>query len=108
MAVVVMNSGLSPAGCPRNDDGGGCPVGQNALISENQSSPLAKNISLYQKRKSPLCSTRPAPVGGAYRDRHGRGVAGCDGRIGATDERAGLGRRRRVVLVPRCWHQVRG
>ena len=46
------------------------------------SSPGVKNNSLYQKRASRVCLARPAPIRGAYRDRHGRGVAGCDGRFG--------------------------
>jgi hypothetical protein len=32
--------------------------------------------------------------------------AGCDGRSGATDERACCGRQKRVVLIPRRWDQV--
>jgi hypothetical protein len=50
---------------------------------------------------------RPAPLRGAFRERHGRG-AGCGGRDGALDGRCQRGRRRRVVLTPRCWRQVGG
>jgi hypothetical protein len=32
--------------------------------------------------------------------------AGCDGRLGATDERVLSGRRSRVVLTPRRWRQL--
>jgi hypothetical protein len=49
---------------------------------------------------------RPScPKGGAARDRHGRGT-GCGGRGGALDELRLSGRRSRVVLMPRRWHQV--
>src|SRR3974390_2608035 len=51
--------------------------------------------------------SHPVPHGGALRNvtNEERGAVDADG---ATDERAGSGRRRRVVLMPRRWHQVGG
>jgi len=48
-------------------------------ISEGLSSPLAKNILVFRRRKSPYICRRPVPNRGAARDRHERG-AGCGGR----------------------------
>ena len=57
-------------------------------------------------RNSFTDTPRPASTRGAYRDRHETWGAGCDGRLRATDEGAFGGRRSRVVLMPRRWHQV--
>jgi hypothetical protein len=56
---------------------------------------------------------RPAATRGAARDRHGRWLAGCDGREvlerNHVRGRALLrGRRNRVVLAPRRWRQIGG
>jgi hypothetical protein len=76
-----------------------------ANLSSPLSSPFGKNILIFRKRKSVLYIRRPAPNGGAFRDRHRRG-AGCGGRGGAFDEQRQCGRRSRVVLTPRRWRQV--
>jgi hypothetical protein len=43
------------------------------------SSPFCKNISVFQKYKSGYMIRHPAPLRGAFRERHERG-AGCGGR----------------------------
>jgi hypothetical protein len=86
------------------------PDGQ---ISKNLSSPLRKNILIFRKRKSPYNPRRPVPTKrGVSRSSRTLG-AGCDGRkspgaILCADERRFCGRRSRVVLMPRRWHQVGG
>src|SRR5262249_36760251 len=46
-----------------------CPT---IWFSEFLSSPIVKNISLFQKHKSVVCCARPVPARGALRDRHER------------------------------------
>jgi hypothetical protein len=70
------------------------------------SSPAAENILLF-RIENPCMAAHPARSRGAFRDRHERWV-GCDGRLGAVDERGQGVRQKRVVLVPRCWDQARG
>src|SRR5579859_3743127 len=70
------------------------------------SSPFAKNISVFQKRKSVVY---PAPSRLDQRGvAHRHDVeAGCNGRGFALSTMApACGRRRRVVLTPRRWRQV--
>ena len=85
-----------------------CPSGKSRPFPKIRQSLASKIIRFTRNTNHPYPPPRPAPAGGAYRDRHGRGVGGCDGRTGASGERGGYGRRRRVVLVPRCWHQAGG
>ena len=47
---------------------------------------FAKIFPLFSRPKSPAYSRHPAPIRGAFRDRHGRG-AGCGGRGCADNER---------------------
>jgi hypothetical protein len=83
------------------------PDGQNQRPHRNLSSPASKNISLFPKPKSDVSMIHPVPTRGAFRDRHERGM-GCGGRGGIDETNdAGCGRRSRVVLMPRRWHQVR-
>ena len=51
---------------------------------------------------------RPAPTRGALRGRHGRWERDAVDAAVSQDERYWCGRRRRVVLMPRRWHQGRG
>jgi hypothetical protein len=88
-------------------DGLICPSGTIRARAKNLSSPAAKNISLFPKPKSDVSMIHPVPTRGAFRDRHERGM-GCGGRGGIDETNdAGCGRRSRVVLMPRRWHQVR-
>ena len=50
----------------------------------------------------------PAPTRGAYRDRHGRRMRDAVDARGALTNAQASGRQRRVVLMPRRWHQVGG
>jgi len=54
-----------------------------------------------------IVCAHPAPIRGAFRDRHGRWKRGAVDAGGAADERARSGRPSRVVLIPRRWNQVR-
>src|SRR5262249_45000967 len=56
----------------------------------------------------PYSLPRPAPTGGAYRDRHGRGVRDAMDALARETSAARGGRRSRVVLMPRRWHQALG
>ena len=76
-------------------------------ISQKLSSPFCKNILFFRTPKSalhllPSCSER-----GALRGRHER-WGGMRWTRGNADERCHSGRRRRVVLTPRCWRQAGG
>jgi hypothetical protein len=51
---------------------------------------------------------RLALTRGAYRDRHGRWARDAMDAVVWPDERRQCGRRSRVVLMPRRWHQVDG
>jgi hypothetical protein len=48
------------------------PISLGASRRSACSSPIAKNISLFQKIKSGVWCAHPATTRGAYRDRHGR------------------------------------
>jgi len=79
-----------------------CPT---CRLSEFLSSPPAKNIPLVPSGKSvaPLRASRPHEGRFAIVRKRGQG---CDGRVGALDERCRCGRQSRVVLIPRRWDQV--
>jgi hypothetical protein len=64
-------------------------------------------ISLYENRKLCILPAIPHSSRGAYASSRTLS-AGCDGRLGAVDERAQCGRQRRVVLIPRSWDQPLG
>jgi len=80
------------------------PTGQ---IRKNLSSPLCKNILIFRVANQSIASSRPAPPEG--RSRSSRTWGGMRWTPGARQtKRARGGRRRRVVLAPRCWCQVPG
>ena len=56
-----------------------CPT---SALAEFPSTHTFKNNSVFRNQKLLYVLGRPAPMRGAYRDRHERG-AGCDGRGGA-------------------------
>src|ERR1700751_1520206 len=64
-----------------------------------------KIFLLYNSENQKYIHRHPVPLRGAFRERHERG-AGGGGRGGALDGRCQRGRRRRVVLTPRCRRQV--
>jgi hypothetical protein len=80
-----------------------CPSGK---FSKFPSSLSARNISLFQKRKSPVCPRYPAPLrrGVSRSSRHVG--AGRDGRGSIAGRAIPSRRRNRVVLAPRRWRQV--
>ena len=69
------------------------------------SSPFTKNILIFRRSKSVYNPRRPAPLGEplAIVTDVGRDAVDAEG---ATDESTRGERRRRVVLMPRCWHQA--
>src|SRR5690348_17617391 len=103
--MVVMDSGPTPYGVSRNDDGDEAAAVSSDL--PDVSIPRFKNISVFQKRKSAVWSAHPAPPEGRFAIVTSAG-AGCDGRKSAVDERSSCGRRSRVVPMPRRWHQPPG
>jgi hypothetical protein len=81
------------------------PDGQ---ITQSLSSPFCKNILIFRRPKSGLYLSPSCPTQRGV-SRTSRDVgAGCGGRSGARTTLPAYGRRRRVVLTPRCWCQVGG
>jgi hypothetical protein len=83
------------------------PDGQITSTSPDldPSSPFSKNIPLNPSGKSEL-PTRPShPTRGALRNVTNARWDAVDGMVRLT-KRTYRGRRRRVVLAPRCWRQV--
>src|SRR3984957_13345403 len=79
-----------------------CPTGKSVGIV---SSPLAKNNSLRHLVDTALLIPPSRLTRGAYRDRHGRG-RGMRWTLLVLKTNAPIsGRRSRVVLMPRRWHQ---
>jgi hypothetical protein len=82
-----------------------CPTGSLRKIV---SSPIDKNISLFPTGKSSL-HARPVPPHKRGASRSSRTLgAGCGGRGSVQTYALACGRRSRVVLMPRRWHQVGG
>jgi hypothetical protein len=97
----LMLSGLRP--CGRKSACAICPTGKSLT---SLSSPVRKNIPLHRGPKSllKLPTSRPTQRGVSRSSRTlERDAVDADG---AKDEGAGCGRRSRVVLMPRRWHQV--
>jgi hypothetical protein len=82
-----------------------CPTGKSAT---GLSSPARKNILVFFRPKSHAYVTYPAPMKGAYRDRHGRWMRDAMDVCCALTNAQACGRPRRVVLMPRRWHQACG
>jgi hypothetical protein len=78
--------------------------GINAILPV-QSCLKKYSVSRFTQIKS-IFAAIPSLLRGAYRDRHGRWVRDAMDAGGAADERAGCGRRSRVVLTPRRWRQA--
>ncbi|MGA2056858.1 MAG: hypothetical protein ABSG88_16280 [Bradyrhizobium sp.] len=86
-----------------------CPDGKigpllRDVASRRMSSRLAKNISLVTSGKS-IIEPRPFRTDKWGVGRRHERWAGCGGRGVSRDERRLCGRRSRVVLMPRRWHQ---
>jgi hypothetical protein len=62
------------------------PDGQITSLYRKYVNPVPQKYPASVFRKTMIISAHPAAARGAYRDRHGRGRRGCDGRIGARDE----------------------